>query len=444
MGSASEAPNRLARWLQGANNALRRRMMSQHCKHEIEDLSSRLAELEAQLATAQEEIAAQRKHREALLSISEATGGDVPLNQIFEHVLDQVLQATGYDGGAIRILDKERRSFSVVAQRGWNVQMLQDLQHVPVDQAFQAEVAATHQPVYTSNLPSDHRVLSPGEVTSGFKSLICVPLLASSQLVGTMELARVEPYDWPEDEIRWLASVGRQVGTAIHLVQLSHQNRDLAILQERERLSQELHDGLAQTIGAIRLYAEEAALCLNEDDAGRARESLHSIEQIAQEAYSSIRDDILGLRMNAMTGQGIKAALAEYLSRFQRQWGIQVRCLGCADEDWSASPEAEIQLIRIIQEALTNVRRHAQATVVVIKVETLADMLCVRITDDGRGFDPGSVRDERIGLRIMRERAASVGGRLHIDSCPGEGTEIRVELPRFRSSLPYREDREEE
>ncbi|HOA25151.1 MAG: GAF domain-containing sensor histidine kinase [Aggregatilineales bacterium] len=420
------------RWVSGVFARLNNR-------REVADLRARVAELESALAAADEQIAAQRRNLETLLTISEATGGNVPLDQIFYHVLQKVFETTGYDAGAIRLLDRERRSFSLVAQQGMNLRMLQDLQHVPVDQAFQAEVARTLQPVYTNNLPCDPRVLSPGEVESGYQCLICVPLLASDRLVGTMELATVEQHVWDEDEIRWLTSIGRQIGAAIHLVQLSEQSRDLAILQERERLSQELHDGLAQVIGTIRLRAEEAALCLEDGDCDSARATLEDIEQIAQDAYASIRDDILGLRLTAVPQEGLVPLMMEYFSRFQRQWGIQVLFCGREHNGCLASPAAEIQLIRIIQEAMTNVRRHAQASRVAIRFEDSDEMLRVTIEDNGRGFDPNKVEGARFGLRIMRERAASVGGRLTIETQPGEGTRVIAEMPRYRSYNTCRE-----
>lgn len=437
-GDENRDQNRLVRWLGGLRETVRGTLMSQHPRREIDDLRRLVSDLEAQLAEAEEQITSHRHNLEALLSISEATGGDMPLEHILQHVLQKVFETTGYSAGAIRLLDQQCASFALVTQQGMTLRMMQDLQNVPIDQAFQAEVAQTHQPVYTSDLAADPRVLSPGEIESGYQSLICIPLLASQHLVGTMELATGEEHSWQEEEIRWLASIGRQIGATVHLVRLSQQGRDLAILQERERLSQELHDGLAQTIGSLRMRAEEALLCLDEGQIDAARSTLREVERIGQEAYSSIRDDILGLRVKHVAGDGLLPVMAEYLSRFQREWGIEVNCVGTGDGDWGASPEAEIQLIRIVQEALTNVRRHAQASHVIIKSESNDDSLRMTIADDGCGFDPTAVCDERIGLRIMRERASSVGGRLHIESCAGEGTQITVEMPRPGSVQPCR------
>src|SRR5690606_40933847 len=126
---------------------------------------------------------------------------------------------------------------------------------------------------------------------------------------------------------------------------------------------------------------------------------------------------------------------------FSRDWSSDVCSsdLGREHNGCLASPAAEIQLIRIIQEAMTNVRRHAQASRVAIRFEDSDEMLRVTIEDNGRGFDPNKVEGARFGLRIMRERAASVGGRLTIETQPGEGTRVIAEMPRYRSYNTCRE-----
>ena len=129
--------------------------------------------------------------------------------------------------------------------------------------------------------------------------------------------------------------------------------------------------------------------------------------------------------------------MMEYFSRFQRQWGIQVLFCGREHNGCLASPAAEIQLIRIIQEAMTNVRRHAQASRVAIRFEDSDEMLRVTIEDNGavstRTRSRGAVR------AAHRERAASVGGRLTIETQPGEGTRVIAEMPRYRSYNTCRE-----
>jgi two-component system nitrate/nitrite sensor histidine kinase NarX len=121
----------------------------------------------------------------------------------------------------------------------------------------------------------------------------------------------------------------------------------------------------------------------------------------------------------------------EFLSRFQRQWGIEAKLLLEEKRPYSAPPVVEIQLLRIVQEAVTNVRRHAEASHVIVKLNQDENWLYVSVEDDGRGFYREKEMDEsKLGLSIMRERASSVGGNVTVDSIPGSGTTVHIEMPR--------------
>lgn len=372
-----------------------------------------------------------RKRLEALLSITEATGSELPLHQLYHQVLQTVFDVTGYSSGAIRLYNQQQRVFSLVAQRGMNPRMLEDLQHIPDNVSFQAEVARTLRPAWTTDLPNDPRLISAGEVEAGYKHLVSVPLLANNRLVGTMELATSSESSWTAAELRFLASIGRQVGASIQAVKLSEQSRDLAILQERERLSRELHDGLAQTITVLRMRAEEAMYCLEEGNVAAAEDTLEQITHIAQLAYRDIHDDIVGLRIVPGQEQGLLATLTDYFDRFQKQWGIDVEFVRPDDLLCPLPLLTEIQLIRIVQEAMTNIRRHARATHVTVVLVNDDAALHLSLTDDGCGFDPSEKYDGHFGLHVMKERATSVNGEVTVDSKPDQGTRVSVTVPRY-------------
>jgi signal transduction histidine kinase len=319
--------------------------------------------------------------------------------------------------------------------------MIEDLHRVPVEIGFTGDVYKTHRAAYTSDLAADPRLEAPSPLEMGYRSLISVPFLSGDRLIGTMELATTEVHRWKADEIRWLELVGRSIGNVLHHIETSAQLQGLAVMQERSRIAQEIHDGLAQLIGTLRLWAEEAQRALQANDQREAQADLQKIEQAARDAYASLREEILGLRYTISPEQGILPVVREYLNRYQRQWGIEtqltLRPVGPdGRERWTVSPAAEIQLLRIIQEGLTNVRRHAEASRVVVALDEADSCLRVEVRDNGRGFALADVPDDKLGLRIMRERAASVGGRVIIESSGGEGTRLVVELPRQAAPLP--------
>ena len=163
-----------------------------------------------------------------------------------------------------------------------------------------------------------------------------------------------------------------------------------------------------------------------------AATGLKRIDRTARDAYAVVREEMLGLRDGPRPGEDLIPHLEGCLDRFQRQWGIAAVLEGTGDDRMlpvSVTPAAKIQLLRILQEVLTNVRRHAEATRVRLAMADKDGWLSVTIEDDGRGFDPQQVGSGHLGLGIMRERAASVGGRLSVTSQPGQGTHIEVQLP---------------
>ncbi|MCJ7568238.1 MAG: sensor histidine kinase, partial [Anaerolineales bacterium] len=222
---------------------------------------------------------------------------------------------------------------------------------------------------------------------------------------------------------------GRQVGCNVRLMQLSEYNQDSAVLQERTRLSRELHDNLAQLVASIRIRTEEALICMGSEDTACARTIIMEVEALTRDLSSSLRDEILGLRVEDISEQGLITVLREHVDRYQRQWGIDTKVQVSNLVSWEVSPTVEIQLLRIIQEALSNARRHARADKVEISIREKDVGWLIGIEDDGIGFDPEKVSQEHIGLRSMKERATSFGGNLSIESRPDCGTQILIEVP---------------
>lgn len=381
-----------------------------------------------------------QRNLEALLSLSETISRAVSLDEVFQSALTTAIEITRMNSGGIRVLDLKAGCFRLMAHQGMTPLMVRELTCIPIDKGFPAEAAASKKPAFTANLPADSRIRTKQAAALGYQSLVCVPLLADGLVKGTMELADKKVRNWEEADLRWLASIGREIGAAVHVVELSERTRDFAVLQERERLSRELHDGLAQTIGAIRLWAETAQLALEDGDSPSAQQGIRRIEAAASEAYLDLREEILGLRNAVGLREGLLLTLQEYLTHFEQHWKISTSLNARTARGGSAAitPDAEIQLLRIIQEALTNVRRHAQATCVTLTIEEREGWLSASVEDNGCGFDPDACPTGHLGLRVMRERAASVGGNLSIVSFPGQGTCIQVDIPhRLRPRIGY-------
>jgi signal transduction histidine kinase/DNA-binding NarL/FixJ family response regulator len=219
--------------------------------------------------------------------------------------------------------------------------------------------------------------------------------------------------------------------------QMIEQQRALASLEERERLSRQLHDGLGQVMGYINVQTQAAQALLAEGKAEAANQSLARVAQLAQEAHSDIRNFILGLRDQPHAGAGtLFAVLGEYAQQFREDTGIQVDLSFPAGDYPSLSSAVEEQILHIIQEALTNVRKHANSTRAEVWFGFDDHTMQVIVSDNGRGFDLGETLHDgthHFGLSMMRERAEITGGRLEVRSEPGGGTKIAAYIPYFAS-----------
>ena len=211
--------------------------------------------------------------------------------------------------------------------------------------------------------------------------------------------------------------------------ELFEQVRRLAILEERDRLAREMHDSLGQVLGFVNLKTKVAEDLIERGRAAEAGTELGQMRGAVQEAYEDVRQAILSLRTTPQA-KGLLPSLREYVERMREQTGLDIR-LESAD-GLRLAPAVEAQVIRIVQEALTNVRKHAQARSVEVRFTRAGTGATVTIADDGKGFDVAGVEGAKgmhFGLLTMRERAESIGGALQVTSEPGQGTKVILWMP---------------
>jgi signal transduction histidine kinase len=223
--------------------------------------------------------------------------------------------------------------------------------------------------------------------------------------------------------------------------QIVAQQRSLAMLREREQLARELHDGIAQVLGFASLKMGATRKLIADGKLARADDLLAHLESAVAEAHADLRETILNLR-SAPTGEKpFFVALQHYVDGYRQNYGIQVDlAIGDGVDESSLTPEAQMQLFRVLQEAFSNARKHAQTDCVRASFELQGSLLCVRIQDDGIGFDPASqvvgAGASHLGLRFMRERVEQLGGSLRVDSAPGAGTCVELSVPAKADAEP--------
>jgi PAS domain S-box-containing protein len=213
--------------------------------------------------------------------------------------------------------------------------------------------------------------------------------------------------------------------------QLLEQQRALVMLQEREQLARDLHDSIGQTLAYAGFQVEAASKLFQDGQAVSAIAQLKRLAGVLHEAHAEVREYILDLRSAHSPQQPFFSVLRHYLEGFTNNYGIRV--LFSADErlgDEPFSPEARMQVIRILQEALSNARRHGHSRCVRVTFVMEDSLVRMIVQDDGIGFDPSQpAGEDHLGLHLMRERTEGMGGVLRIESAAGEGTSVILEIP---------------
>ena len=216
------------------------------------------------------------------------------------------------------------------------------------------------------------------------------------------------------------------------------QKQALATLHERERLARDLHDTLGQVLGYASMQVDAAAKLSREGQGEAAATQLDRLGGVIREAHAEVREYIMDLRTTPALHRPFFTAVQQYLEGFTSNYDIQTDLtVGPSWNGTTFSPDMQMQIFRIVQEALTNARKHSQAHHVHVKFEAEDERIFVIIRDDGQGFSPNSletVYGQHFGLQFMQERAGQLGGTLQIQSTPGKGTEVVLEMPGERSS----------
>jgi two-component system nitrate/nitrite sensor histidine kinase NarX len=228
-----------------------------------------------------------------------------------------------------------------------------------------------------------------------------------------------------------LGALADMATIAVRTARLHEAEEQWTIHAERDRIARELHDSLAQVLGVIHLQLRALETRAKDEASHVMADELSQLAETADEAYRDVREAILGLRETVREDDGLEGSLREYLRKYSRQTGIvaTVTCEG--DTRRALSPRVEVQLLRVVQEALTNTRKHSRAHRVTVRIDCTSPVSTLTIEDDGVGFDSASVKrsmEGGFGLASMRERVEQVGGTLTVHTAPNEGTTIVVAL----------------
>ncbi|QSB07025.1 GAF domain-containing sensor histidine kinase [Natronoglycomyces albus] len=228
-----------------------------------------------------------------------------------------------------------------------------------------------------------------------------------------------------EDDAERLTLLALHAGIALRNARLYERSRELSIVEERNRLARDLHDAVSQRLFSLRLTSQ-AAESLVESDPERARALMGQVSQLAREAVAELRAVIVELRPADLDREGLLECLRRQIELVSQSHPahIEVEVSG----ESRLEKNQEVDVLRIVREALHNALRHAHAERILVTAHA-TEVLRVEISDDGVGFDPSEAATRGMGVLSMTDRASTIGGRLHIQSSPGRGTRLSLEIP---------------
>lgn len=380
----------------------------------------------------QMQAALERRNRE-LAALREA-GLDVTSDLSLENVLRKVVELArnliGTRYGALSVIDSEGKIRSFVTT-GVPREQAEKIGPPPVGRGVLGVVLREGQRLRLTDIRDDARAQGFPEHHPEMHTLLAVPIVSRGPFKGNLYLSeKLDGSQFTAEEEETLVRFASQAAIAVDNAHLHLQVGSLAVAEERLRIAHELHDGQAQVLAYVNTKAQAVQELLRHGRTEKAAEQLEQLASAAREVYSDVREGILGLRAASDAENGFVESLRRHLESWQDQCGIKTE-LSLASDEPHLTPDVELQLLRITQEALANVRKHSEARRVEVRLDNASTGVRIAVIDDGKGFEIDAagrpIGRPRFGLSTMRERADAIGARFEIQSEPGEGTRIQVE-----------------
>lgn len=379
-----------------------------------------------------DEALVRRNEELALLNrVGSALSSSLELDEILNQTLALLMAHFKVEAGEIFLREEDGETLRLVLHRGEAAEAFWTRNRFRIGEGMIGQAAETRQPVISSHLERDDRVLRQAVVDAGFKQIVCIPLMTRGDLTGVLTIATRSRKTVSQSELQLLVSVAAWAGTAIENARLHSNARRLAVLEERERIGMDLHDGVIQSIYGVGLTLENARMLLR-DNPQYAEARLNKAMGDLNNTIRDIRNYILDLRPRQLRGENIMEGLNRLVAEFRQNTKSEVTLAGPKSEFLDDLPQTHaMALFHIFQEALANIAKHANASRVAVDLWTTSDRVLLEVQDNGRGFDLETVnKTVGHGLANMQTRVAGVGGDLEITSTPGEGTTILAWVPR--------------
>ncbi len=379
-------------------------------------LALRNAELHAEL---QRRLAESESFGRVLVSLLQKT----VLDQVLDIVCTEAQGLIGATGSAILLLT-DQAWLEVKHRLG---QPLAAAERLPVAGSLAGEVVRKGEPVRLND-PSPVEQAQVYQWPTDLTALLALPLYANGSVIGVLDVVN-KPGGFTEEDVRIMSVFANQAAMAIEHARLQEQAEQFAVLEERQRLARELHDSVTQSLYSVTLYANAGVLALAAHKEEVALGYLKELQETAQEGMRDMRLLIFQLHPPVLEAEGLVAALQARLAAVEGRAGLQTQFRVKSERRLPIAIEED--LYWIAQEALNNVRKHAEAGHVTVYLHFTPTTVRLDVVDDGVGFDLPTVRAQGRGsggLRSIAERTERLGGKMTYKSQPNKGTRLTIEV----------------
>lgn len=369
---------------------------------------------------------------QALRVLSEVTAtlaSEYDLEALLERFLGMMVRLSGASAGVVRVLTSDGQHLKLAASQGLPPELVERERLVDIDCGVCGAALRNDEIRQTFDLkPCGART---GQSFFGAcRSMVVVPLEHNGRLLGVYNLYMTEERSIPEEVSLLFRSISEHLAMALENTRLMRENLRMTLMNERQMMANEVHDSLAQTMAYMKMRVELLREALLGYESGKALKYSADIQQALDEAYASLRELLTQFR-NRMDPLGLEHALKELADAYFDRTGVHLEFENRIP-DLNLSVDQEVQVFHILQEALSNVARHAGAKNAWLTLETSDGQYAFTVEDDGRGvFVMGAQPDLRhhFGISIMSERAQRLGGNIEIANRPQGGARLRLLVP---------------
>ena len=384
--------------------------------------------LESKVKEKTEHLEAERSRLAALYESAAFVARAESLETLAQGIARQVRQVARADASAVRWSDEANRKYLLLASDCLPQAVIDEELCIPTGDCLCGQPQGGAATRVIPILPEGPAARLGHCAREGFQTVISVPVRLHERMVGELNLFYREPRTLSDDDRALLETIASHLAGAIEGLRAAALQRETAVAEERSFIARELHDSIAQSLAFLKIQLGLLRNDIKSADAARIDKTLGELDAGIHESLGDVRELLVHFRTRT-NNEDIAPALKTTLQKFEHQTGLATH-LEIEGEGMPLPADVQVQVLHVVQEALSNVRKHARAREVWVEVQQ-APQWRVEVRDDGCGFDSdGAGADEtHVGLRIMRERAQNIGATVEVASVPGSGTCVVLKLP---------------